>query len=90
VAEGGLRGRGGARSQRRPAPLAGVPGAEVGEASWLVALQLWFVPVYLLLAALTPALLAGAGVGPFEVDTVGRGCWPGPAYGGASGDYTPR
>ena len=38
--------------------LAGVPGAEVGEAAWLVALQLWFLPVYLLLAALTPALFA--------------------------------
>ena len=38
--------------------LAGVPGTEVGEAGWLVALQLWFLPVYLLLAALTPALLA--------------------------------
>lgn len=38
--------------------LAGVPGAEVSEAGWLVALQLWFLPVYLLLAALTPALLA--------------------------------
>jgi len=38
--------------------LAGAPGAEVGEAAWLVALQLWFLPVYLLLAALTPALLA--------------------------------
>jgi peptidoglycan/LPS O-acetylase OafA/YrhL len=38
--------------------LAGVPGAEVGEAGWLVALQLWFLPVYLLFAALTPALLA--------------------------------
>ena len=38
--------------------LAGVPAAEVGEAGWLVALQLWFLPVYLLLAALTPALLA--------------------------------
>jgi fucose 4-O-acetylase-like acetyltransferase len=37
--------------------LAGVPGAEVAEAGWLVALQLWFLPVYLLLAALTPALL---------------------------------
>ena len=37
---------------------AGVPGAEVGEAGWLVALHLWFLPVYLLLAALTPALLA--------------------------------
>jgi fucose 4-O-acetylase-like acetyltransferase len=39
------------------ARLAGVPGAEAGEAGWLVALQLWFLPVYLLLAALTPALL---------------------------------
>lgn len=38
--------------------LAGVPGSEVGEAGWLVALQLWFLPVYLLLAALTPPLLA--------------------------------
>ena len=38
--------------------LAGVSGTEVGEAGWLVALQLWFLPVYLLLAALTPALLA--------------------------------
>ena len=40
------------------ARLAGVPGAEIGEAGWLVALQLWFLPVYLLLAALTPVLLA--------------------------------
>lgn len=38
--------------------LAGARGAEVGEAAWLVALQLWFLPVYLLLAAMTPALLA--------------------------------
>jgi hypothetical protein len=38
--------------------LARVPAAEVGEAGWLGALQLWFLPVYLLLAALTPALLA--------------------------------
>jgi fucose 4-O-acetylase-like acetyltransferase len=38
--------------------LAGVPSAEVGEAGWLIALQLWFLPVYLLLAALTPPLLA--------------------------------
>jgi hypothetical protein len=43
---------------RRRVLLAGVPRAEVGEAAWLVALQLWFLPVYLLLAALTPALLA--------------------------------
>jgi len=39
------------------ARLAGVPAAEVAEAGWLVALQLWFLPVYLLLVALTPALL---------------------------------
>ena len=38
--------------------LAGAPGGEVGEAGWLVALHLWFLPVYLLLAALTPPLLA--------------------------------
>jgi len=40
------------------ATLAGVPAAEVSEAGWLVALQLWFLPVYLLLIALTPALVA--------------------------------
>jgi hypothetical protein len=40
------------------ATAAGVPGSEVGNAAWLVALQLWFLPVYLLLSALTPALLA--------------------------------
>jgi len=38
--------------------LSGVPGDEVGEAGWLVALQLWFLPAYLILIALTPALLA--------------------------------
>lgn len=38
--------------------LTGVPATEVGEAGWLVSLQLWFLPVYLLLAALTPPLLA--------------------------------
>lgn len=32
--------------------------AEIAEASWLVALQLWFLPVYLLLIALTPVMLA--------------------------------
>jgi fucose 4-O-acetylase-like acetyltransferase len=37
---------------------AGAGSAELAEAGWLVALQLWFLPVYLLLIALTPALLA--------------------------------
>jgi hypothetical protein len=32
--------------------------AELAQAGWVVALQLWFLPVYLLLIALTPALLA--------------------------------
>jgi fucose 4-O-acetylase-like acetyltransferase len=32
--------------------------ATLAEAGWLVALQLWFLPVYLLLIVLTPALLA--------------------------------
>ena len=40
------------------ARLAGVPAAEVAAAGWLLTLQLWFLPVYLLLIALTPALLA--------------------------------
>jgi len=40
------------------ARLAGVPAAETGQAGWLIALQLWFLPVYLLLIALTPVLLA--------------------------------
>jgi hypothetical protein len=31
--------------------------AAVAEAGWLAALQLWFLPVYLLLIALTPAVL---------------------------------
>ena len=35
------------------AGAAGVSPAEIAEASWLVALQLWFLPVYLLLIALT-------------------------------------
>jgi fucose 4-O-acetylase-like acetyltransferase len=37
---------------------AGAPAAEVAEAGWVTGLQLWFLPVYLLLIALTPALLA--------------------------------
>jgi fucose 4-O-acetylase-like acetyltransferase len=40
------------------AKAAGAGPAEIAEAGWLVALQLWFLPVYLLLVALTPALLA--------------------------------
>jgi peptidoglycan/LPS O-acetylase OafA/YrhL len=37
--------------------LAGAPPAELAQAGWAVGLQLWFLPVYLLLIALTPALL---------------------------------
>ena len=40
------------------ARAAGVDAAELAQAGWLTALQLWFLPVYLLLIALTPALLA--------------------------------
>ncbi|MGH3218231.1 MAG: acyltransferase family protein [Streptosporangiaceae bacterium] len=40
------------------ARLASATPGEVAEAGWLVALQLWFLPVYLLVIALTPALLA--------------------------------
>ena len=40
------------------ATAAGVGAAELAQAGWLAALQLWFLPVYLLLIALTPALLA--------------------------------
>jgi len=40
------------------ARAAGAGPAEIAEAGWLVALQLWFLPVYLTLIALTPALLA--------------------------------
>jgi len=43
------------------ARVAGVPGAEVAEAGWLAALHLWFLPVYLLLIALTPLMFAGHG-----------------------------
>jgi peptidoglycan/LPS O-acetylase OafA/YrhL len=39
------------------ATAAGVPASEVDTAAWLIALQLWFLPVYLLLIALTPVLL---------------------------------
>ena len=40
------------------ARAAGAPVAEVAEAGWLVALQLWFLPVYMVLIALTPVMLA--------------------------------
>ena len=40
------------------ATAAGVPASEVDHAAWLAALHLWFLPVYLLLIALTPALHA--------------------------------
>jgi fucose 4-O-acetylase-like acetyltransferase len=40
------------------ARLAGVGAAELAEGGWLVAFQLWFIPVYLMLILLTPALLA--------------------------------
>jgi len=40
------------------ARAAGADPAKVGEAGWLAALQLWFLPVYLLLIALTPVMLA--------------------------------
>jgi len=40
------------------AAAAGAGRAELGQACWLAALQLWFLPVYLLLIALTPVMLA--------------------------------
>jgi hypothetical protein len=40
------------------AQAAGAGRAELAQAGWLVALQLWFLPMYLLLIALTPAMLA--------------------------------
>jgi fucose 4-O-acetylase-like acetyltransferase len=40
------------------AAASGTNSAELGQAGWAVGLQLWFLPVYLLLIALTPALLA--------------------------------
>ncbi len=38
--------------------LAGASPAELADGGWAVALQLWFLPVYLVLIALTPALHA--------------------------------
>ena len=40
------------------ARAAGVPGTQLAEAGWLAALHLWFLPVYLLLIALTPPMFA--------------------------------
>jgi len=40
------------------AVAAGVPAAELAEAGWLIALHLWFLPVYMLLILLAPAMLA--------------------------------
>jgi fucose 4-O-acetylase-like acetyltransferase len=40
------------------ARLAGVNGVELAQAGWAIAIQLWFLPVYLLLIALTPVLHA--------------------------------
>lgn len=40
------------------ARLAGVSPGTLAQAGWLVALQLWFLPVYLVLIALTPLMLA--------------------------------
>ena len=37
---------------------AGVPHGELAQVAWLMALHLWFLPVYLLLNALTPVMLA--------------------------------
>ena len=59
------------------AGAAGVGSAELAQAGWLGALQLWFLPVYLLLIALTPALLAahrrGGLVHRYLVDMIGSG-----------------
>ncbi|MGH3206408.1 MAG: acyltransferase family protein [Trebonia sp.] len=40
------------------ARAAGAPATEVANAGWLIALQLWFLPVYMVLIALTPVMLA--------------------------------
>jgi fucose 4-O-acetylase-like acetyltransferase len=40
------------------ARLAGANAVELAQAAWVVAIQLWFLPVYLLLIALTPTLHA--------------------------------
>jgi hypothetical protein len=40
------------------ARAAGAPAVEVAHAGWLIALQLWFLPVYMVLIALTPVMVA--------------------------------
>ena len=40
------------------AGIGGVSASELAEVGWFVALHLWFLPVYLLLIALTPVMLA--------------------------------
>jgi hypothetical protein len=40
------------------ASLTGFSASELAKAAWFITLQLWFLPVYLLLIAATPALLA--------------------------------
>ena len=40
------------------ARLVGVPGSELAEVGWLAALHLWFLPVYMLVIALTPLMMA--------------------------------
>jgi hypothetical protein len=40
------------------ARMTGTGAAELAQAAWLVALQPWFLPAYLLLIALTPVMLA--------------------------------
>ena len=40
------------------ARAAGAPAGEIAEAGWLAAIQLWFLPAYMVLIALTPVLLA--------------------------------
>jgi len=40
------------------AGAAGASRSTLAQAGWFVALQLWFLPVYLLLIVLTPAMLA--------------------------------
>ena len=42
------------------ARVAGVDGAAVGDAAWLVQVHLWFVPVYLAVMAVTPLAVAAA------------------------------
>jgi len=52
------------------AGAAGVFPAEIAEAGWLVAPQLWFLPVYLLLITLAPVMLAAHRRGGLAVPAV--------------------